>query len=1499
MLLSHSPNGCQSSGCLHADCRPRNGFLSTVVNLNFTVRRESHYRQLSFCCSFALGTPSKVLGTAGTGRISQVYGSVTHNSVVHNWIPPCSFSSCPSTGSGICVNAQPGSGARTGVICGAQKTRMKKEKANLVNHVRGASGRRSNRGGVDGAGGRANGEKDLNPNYSADLYSTDLYDAYYATGMAVQSLPVLDVQDGEGPSSQDVRVTKSAGLGTVPPLSVRGSSVGSDGSTLERATDASSPEMYERTNRAAVSVSTATNEQGSTSAPVFSGSHDDTQAVDLFAEEKAGQNTWEASFQKRLHGSRQANGPPGVPMSAETVSRASDLENSSEKAKGLFSTSSVGVQAEGPDGMEGLGLALNGHSGIHHLEAEGISESKKGFRAEKEGEVGEGREVEEKVDDHDDGWEEKVGQDEDWADDEEGEEEEEGFEDALPRHEVWEGDLPSPTPEEEEAILLEAAKEIEELERAARMEGGTRHVMMQGWREGVENEETGELFGEESGSEVDEEEWEEDDEEDEAEDEEEDGRETMEYWEGDLPAMSPEEEAELLKEMYSEIERLEKEEKERKGQRSGEQADVEAEMLISRGELGNAAAAEGAFDGEGESFSDSEFDLEDGFEGMRAWGGVSKHRGASLGLLPDAQSTSLMNTKVGPSQIEEEKGQVKGESDVSSEFLSAESADFSAEEVDRWGSFFSRYILDDEVADGRGGKEGVREKNKPQEEFAARIGAAILNAGQIEILEEEEEGELGEEEEEEEEPERSCTSEFYWTEEEDEDDERRAQRDVERVGYQSLGGRTVNESRTAVIAKLADMVTDMQKQLLEVQGELEKLRALEEEEGSEERRELRPISIASHLAGRNKVDEERNRALQSGMGRVREQEATSSKGSLGEKEEQIGWLGGRRVDAFEDEGEFCLNKESEELTERIEAEVASVLEEEEKHVSSFPINCNRRGGNAEEEREEEDDDEELRRYEEDEDEDCDEDRPLTFEERVEELSHLKRKAKALERAEQLALSGRDDEDDDDWDASSLSGEPKKRGLPAIMRCFDTARIYAKAGDGGNGVVAFRREKYVPNGGPSGGNGGKGGDVYLRADPSLNSLLPFRKAVHFRAARGVHGQGSSCHGIAGKDMEILVPPGTVVRRAVVGNSDPSAQEEEEVLVEMVRAGQRELLLPGGRGGRGNAAFKTGRNRVPQMAENGEEGPEMWLQLELKLVADVGIIGVPNAGKSTLLSVISSAKPKVANYPFTTLVPNLGVVEVDFRSLVFADVPGLLEGAHQGFGLGQEFLRHTERCRVLVHIIDGTRPQPLYDYEAICNELALFNPALVGKPQVVVFNKADVPEAAEKWENFQEEMKGKWGVDVLRMSAVTGEGTKEVVRAAFACLPAEEEEDVLSGERQVDGGERMAVGDLVRAEQRMSLELFRIDVDRHTRTFRVIGKGIQAFVQMTNWEYFESVKRFQHVLDASGVSKALREAGVRDGDVVCIGKMEYEWKDNDDPESLGEWKRGTRGTKVWPH
>lgn len=491
----------------------------------------------------------------------------------------------------------------------------------------------------------------------------------------------------------------------------------------------------------------------------------------------------------------------------------------------------------------------------------------------------------------------------------------------------------------------------------------------------------------------------------------------------------------------------------------------------------------------------------------------------------------------------------------------------------------------------------------------------------------------------------------------------------------------------------------------------------------------------------------------------------------------------------------------------------------------------------------------------------------------------------------------DDLLDDEFDQMSDKGRISGKRLPAEVRCFDTARILVKGGDGGRGCVAFRREKFVPKGGPSGGNGGNGGSVFMEADVALNSLSSFRKQVHFRASAGEPGQGSDCHGANGKDLVIKVPPGTIVRRRGSRSSDPP-------LAEILKEGKRALLAVGGRGGRGNLAFKSARNNAPTLAEYGEMGKEMWIDLELRLVADAGIIGVPNAGKSTLLSVLSAAKPKVADYPFTTLVPNLGVNNLDFRTTVFADVPGLLEGAHAGVGLGHQFLRHCQRCRVLVHVIDGTSPDPLGDYDAIQTELELFSPALAIKPQIIAYNKIDVPDSADYWEDIREGLiaRGARPEDMFPISAVAQKGVEDLVRSvrkALDLLPLEDDDVdavVTSGEVEEEEARK--------SEARIGE--FSIELGGN-RVFIVKGEAIERFTQMTDWSYYEATRRFQGVLDAAGINKALRAKGIKEGDTVVIGEMEFEHSDDTSEGAMYEkWTSERRmagiankGSARWPH
>jgi GTP-binding protein len=416
--------------------------------------------------------------------------------------------------------------------------------------------------------------------------------------------------------------------------------------------------------------------------------------------------------------------------------------------------------------------------------------------------------------------------------------------------------------------------------------------------------------------------------------------------------------------------------------------------------------------------------------------------------------------------------------------------------------------------------------------------------------------------------------------------------------------------------------------------------------------------------------------------------------------------------------------------------------------------------------------------------------------------------------------------------------------------FDRARIYVKAGSGGDGVVAFRREKYVPRGGPSGGNGGRGGDVIFFVDPGMNTLYHLQHNFHQRAERGGHGSGANKYGAAAPDLRIPVPAGTLVRDADTGT----------VLADLIHPGQEAVIARGGRGGRGNNAFKTARNTAPQVAEKGEPGEEHWLELELKLVADVGIIGVPNAGKSTLLSVISAARPKIADYPFTTVEPSLGVAELDHRQIVLVDIPGLLEGAHEGVGLGLEFLRHVERCRMLIHLLSGASPDPLGDFEAINLELNLFNPALADTTQLVVFNKMDLPEAQAAWPTVKAALE-RYGLPCMAISAVTHENVDKMLYRAQEMLDA--------------------LPPIVHEPT----DLVEIGVGRDPKAFQiqnpepnywiVAGQEIEKVVRMTKWDYYEAGLRFQRILTALGIREALRVAGIQEGDTVQIADTELIW------------------------
>ena len=416
--------------------------------------------------------------------------------------------------------------------------------------------------------------------------------------------------------------------------------------------------------------------------------------------------------------------------------------------------------------------------------------------------------------------------------------------------------------------------------------------------------------------------------------------------------------------------------------------------------------------------------------------------------------------------------------------------------------------------------------------------------------------------------------------------------------------------------------------------------------------------------------------------------------------------------------------------------------------------------------------------------------------------------------------------------------------------FDEATIHVRAGKGGNGCMSFRREKYVPLGGPNGGNGGAGGDVYLVASRHLNTLILFQRQQHHRAKAGEHGRGKDMQGARGDDLLIAVPQGTVVHEVETG----------DLLADLVQEGQKVRVARGGRGGRGNASFATSTNQAPRIAEKGEPGESRSLRLELKLIADVGIIGVPNAGKSTLLSAVSAARPKIADYPFTTLSPNLGVATFDHQILVLADIPGLIEGAHEGSGLGTKFLRHIERTRVLIHLLDGAAADPLRDFDAVNAELALFSPELAMKPQLVALNKLDLTQGQEIWPAVEAAVRER-GLSVYAVSAATGQGTRELLYAVQQLLESLPDPQVLAKQATV-----FRPGDDEDA----------FEVVREGDHFRVRGRRLERVALMTDWESREALERFQRIVTAMGVFDALRKAGVEPGDTVLVGQRELEWQ-----------------------
>ncbi len=429
--------------------------------------------------------------------------------------------------------------------------------------------------------------------------------------------------------------------------------------------------------------------------------------------------------------------------------------------------------------------------------------------------------------------------------------------------------------------------------------------------------------------------------------------------------------------------------------------------------------------------------------------------------------------------------------------------------------------------------------------------------------------------------------------------------------------------------------------------------------------------------------------------------------------------------------------------------------------------------------------------------------------------------------------------------------------------YDHTKIFVKAGDGGNGSIHFRREKFAPFGGPDGGDGGRGGSVYIEATSNLNTLIDYRYRQHFKAGAGLAGARQKMHGASGDDIVLVVPCGTVLRDA----------ETNALVADLVDSGQRVMVARGGRGGLGNVHFATSTHQAPHEAQKGEPGEERWLLLELRLIADVGLVGYPNAGKSTLLSVVTAAKPKIADYPFTTLTPNLGVVGVgqsgsgDEYGFVLADIPGLIEGAAEGVGLGLEFLRHVQRTRLLLHLLDGASldRDPWQDFLTINKELRQYDERLASRPQVIVFNKMDLPEAQERWPALKA-LAEKHDYPVFAISAAAHQGTEELMAYAANRLQELQREEAERAAQTIAQDE----GPVLRPQPDDAFA-----VTRENGIYIVRGKRVERTVNMTNQESEESMDRLQVTLEKMGVTRALEEAGVKVGDRVRFGKVELYW------------------------
>ncbi|CAM4489030.1 MULTISPECIES: GTPase ObgE [Paenibacillus] len=429
---------------------------------------------------------------------------------------------------------------------------------------------------------------------------------------------------------------------------------------------------------------------------------------------------------------------------------------------------------------------------------------------------------------------------------------------------------------------------------------------------------------------------------------------------------------------------------------------------------------------------------------------------------------------------------------------------------------------------------------------------------------------------------------------------------------------------------------------------------------------------------------------------------------------------------------------------------------------------------------------------------------------------------------------------------------------------DKAKIYVKGGDGGDGLVAFRREKYVPEGGPAGGDGGRGGDVIFRVDEGLRTLMDFRYQRHFKADRGVKGRNKSQHGANAEHMIVRIPPGTIL----------IDDDTQEVIADMTRHGQQVVVAKGGRGGRGNIRFATANNPAPELAENGEEGQERYIVMELKVMADVGLVGFPSVGKSTLLSVVSAAQPKIGAYHFTTITPNLGVVAAgDGRSFVMADLPGLIEGASEGVGLGHEFLRHVERTRIIIHVVDMSGSEgrdPFEDWVLINDELKQYNANLLDRPQIVAANKMDMPESEENLIAFRERIAEiRPDLEIMPISSLTRQGIQELLYRAADLLDSIPVAPVV--EEVAETVERKVYKLEAEADDSFT-------ITRDNEAFVVSSPRIEKMLKRMQLSTHDAILKLARTLRHMGVDAELRKRGAVEGTIVRIGDFEFEFVEN---------------------